>query len=122
MAIHGKVTAAREPVVVFQTLPDKRNISVIVDTGFSGELCLPPILIRSLGFERVGREAYVLADGQIVHADIYKAEIDWLNRSRPVEIIALDNPQGLLGTQLLRECQLTVHFAKRTVRISRARK
>jgi clan AA aspartic protease len=92
MAIHGKVTAAREPVVVFQTLPDKRKISVIVDTGFSGELCLPPSLIRNMGFERVGREAYVLADGQIVHADIHKAEIDWLSRRRPVEIIALDNP------------------------------
>ncbi len=38
MAIQGKVTAAREPVVVLQTIPTKRKISVIIDTGFSGEL------------------------------------------------------------------------------------
>jgi clan AA aspartic protease len=122
MAIQGKVTAAREPLVVLQTFPAKRKISVIIDTGFSGELCLPPQLIRRMGFERVGREAYVLADGQIVRADIHKAEIFWFNHRRPVEVIALDTPQGLLGTQLLQACRLTVHFGKRTVNIHQERK
>ena len=122
MAIQGNVTAAREPVVVLQTFPTKRKISVIIDTGFSGELCLSPNIIRRMGFERFGREAFVLADGQIVHADIYKAEILWFNRKRSIEVIALDNPQGLLGTQLLQACRLTIHFGKRTVNIRQERK
>jgi len=117
MAIQGKVTAAHEPVVVLQTHPKKRKISVLIDTGFSGELCLSPRIIHRMGFERIGREAYVLADSQIVHADIYKAEILWFNHSRSVEVIALDNPQGLLGTQLLQACTLTVHFRRRKVSI-----
>ena len=121
MAIQGKVNAKREPVVVLQAFPTKRKISVIIDTGFSGELCLAPSIIRRLGFERVGREAYVLADGQIVHADVHKAEILWFNRRRSVEVIALDNPQGLLGTQLLQACTLTVHFGKRKVSINQER-
>ena len=115
MAIQGKVNAKREPVVVLQAFPTKRKISVIIDTGFSGELCLSPSIIRRLGFERVGREAYVLADGQIVRADIHKAEILWFNHRRSVEVIALDNPQGLLGTQLLKNCRLIVHFLRRKV-------
>jgi predicted aspartyl protease len=75
-----------------------------------------------MGFEPIGREAYVLADGQVVRADIYKAEILWFNRSRSVEVIALDNRQGLLGTQLLQACRLTIHFGKRTVNIREERK
>lgn len=46
-----------------------------------------------MGFELVGREAYVLANGQIVHADIYKADILWFDHRRSVEVIALDNRQ-----------------------------
>jgi clan AA aspartic protease len=122
MAIQGKVTAAPEPVVVLQTVPTKRKISVIIDTGFSGELCLSPSIIHRLGFERVGREAYILADGQIVHADIHKAEILWLNHKRSAEVIALENPQGLLGTQLLQQCTLTIHFKKRKVSINQERR
>jgi clan AA aspartic protease len=121
MAIEGTVTAAREPVIILDTSPKKRKIPVIIDTGFSGELCLSPRIIRRMGFERVGREVYVLADGRIVHADIHKAEILWFNHRRSVEVIALDNPQGLLGTQLLQPCRLTVHFGKRTVNIYRER-
>lgn len=122
MAIQGKVSAAREPVVVLRAFPTKRKFSVIIDTGFSGELCLPTNVIRTLGFERVGRETYTLANGEPVHADVHKAEILWFNLRRSVEVIALDNPQGLLGTQLLQTCRLTVHFAKRTVFIHQERK
>ena len=122
MAIHGTVTAAREPVVVLETFLKKRKFSVIIDTGFSGELCLPQRTIHRMGFERVGREAYVLANGQIVHADIYKAEVLWFNHGRSVEVIELDNPQGLLGTQLLQGCKLTVHFRSRKLSINQERK
>ena len=95
MAIQGTVTDAREPVVVLQTFPKKRKISVIIDTGFSGELCLPRETIHAMGFERFGREPFVLADGRIVRADVYKGEIRWFNHRRSVEVIALDNPQTL---------------------------
>jgi clan AA aspartic protease len=122
MAIQGKVNAAREPVVVLQTAPKKRKFFVIIDTGFSGELCLSPKIIEQMGFERIGREAYVLADGQIVHADIHKAEIIWFSHTRPVEVIALENPRGLLGTELLQDCSLTIHFKSRKMTIKQDRR
>ena len=122
MAIQGKVNTAREPVVVLQTAPKKRKLSVIIDTGFSGELCLSPKIIERMGFERIGREAFVLADGQIVRADIHKGEIIWFNRTRPFEVIALENPRGLLGTELLQECSLTIHFRRRKVAIKQDRR
>lgn len=121
MALQGTVTATREPVIVLQTFPKKRKISLIIDTGFSGELCLPPRTIHAMGFERVGREPFVLADGRIVRADVYKGQIQWFNHNRSVEVIALDNPRGLLGTQLLQGCTLTVHFGRRKVYISQER-
>ncbi|OGU70555.1 MAG: hypothetical protein A3H45_06040 [Ignavibacteria bacterium RIFCSPLOWO2_02_FULL_55_14] len=54
MPIHGTVTSAREPVIVLETLPTRRKISLIIDTGFSGELCLPLRMIKSLGFQHTG--------------------------------------------------------------------
>jgi hypothetical protein len=39
MAIEGTVTVAWEAVVVLESFLKKRKISVIIDTGFSGELC-----------------------------------------------------------------------------------
>lgn len=74
-----------------------------------------------MGFERVGREPFVLADGRIVRADVYKGQIQWFNHRRSVEVIALDNPQGLLGTQLLQGCRLTVHFGRRKVYVNQER-
>ena len=121
MSIRGTVTAAREPVIVLQIFPKRRKIPVIIDTGFSGELCLPPRAIRSLALERYGREPFVLADGRIVRADVYKGEVHWFNKRRSVEVIALDTPRGLLGTQLLQGCTLTVHFRKRRLGIVKER-
>lgn len=122
MAILGKVNAAREPVVALRTAPYNREISVIIDTGFSGALCLSPKIIHRLGFERIGREAYLLAHGRIVHANIHRAEILWFNRKRSVEVIALENRQGLLGTQMLDGCRLTVQFRKRKLSIHQERR
>ena len=121
MAIQGTVTAAREPVIVLETFPKKRKISVIIDTGFSGELCLPLRTIHAMGFEQVGREPFILADGQIVRADVYKGQIQWFDHRRSIEVIALDNPQGLLGTQLLQRCRLIVHFRRRKVYVYQER-
>jgi predicted aspartyl protease len=75
----------------------KRNISVIIDTGFSGEFCL----LKSNSqhrFERFRREPFVLADGRIVRADVTRLRFTG-QTGRSVEVISLDNPD--FGTQLL---------------------
>ena len=118
MAIRGTVTAAREPTIVLRFLPQRRHIPVLVDTGFSGELCLPLLLIKRLALEQYWREPFMLADGRIVHADVYKGQIEWFGQIRAVEVLALENPTGLIGTQLLRGCQLTVQFRRRKVTIA----
>lgn len=121
MAIQGTVTAAREAVIVLQALPTRRKFPVLVDTGFSGELCLPLHTIKEMAFKRYWREPFVLADGRIVRADVYKGQVQWVNRTRSVEVIALEAPQGLLGTQLLQGCRLTVQFRRRRVVIAQER-
>jgi predicted aspartyl protease len=73
MAIYGTVTTAREPVVVLYALPRRRKLALIVDTGFSGELCLPRSLILALGFRRSWREPFELADGRVVRARVAQA-------------------------------------------------
>jgi len=121
MVIRGTISAAREPVVVLQALPTKCKLSVIVDTGFTGELCLPPRVMKDLAFERLWRESFVLADGRIVRTDVYKGQIQWFDRIRSVEVVALENPRGLAGTALLQDCRLTVGFRRRRVVIAKER-
>ena len=41
-----------------------RTLSVVVDTGFTGWLTLPPELIRELGLKYQGERYTVFADGQ----------------------------------------------------------
>ena len=106
MVIQGKVNAKREPVVVLQAFPTKRKNSVIIDTGFSGELCLSPSIIRRLGFERVGREAYVLAD---------KMSQSWLNFAKTgnpnhAGLPKWDAYTGEKGTTMFFDNKSTIRF------------
>lgn len=54
-----------------------RTLSVVVDTGFTGWLTLPPELIRELGLKYQGERYTVFADGQGTMVELYVARISW---------------------------------------------
>ncbi len=78
----------------------QEDIEVIIDTGFSGFLTLPPDLIASLGLRWRGHEKSVLADGSLHPHDVYSASVIWDGTRKIVEIDALDT-DPLIGMGLL---------------------
>jgi hypothetical protein len=46
----------------------------------------------------------------------------WFGKDIEVEIVATESNNALLGTELLRECSLFIHFPTKRVEIRKARK
>lgn len=101
MKIKGFVDAHNCPRVPFQSLKG-RKLSLVVDTGFNGALCLPLNLIKELGFENVGTYEIELADGSCIPSRIYSGDILWFRKKTPVIAHETVSQDGLVGTELLR--------------------
>ena len=84
-----------------------QEIDAIIDTGFTGDLTLPPALIRRLNLPWKGRGQALLADGGMHTFDEYVGTASWNGQSLTVEVSSADtNP--LVGMGLLRGHRLSM--------------
>jgi clan AA aspartic protease len=101
--IRGQVQATREAVI---SLPlhapggGTRDLDVVIDTGFSGYLTLPPDTIATLQLPFYGTADYQLADGSAVQFPIHTATVVWDGHDRDVYVLASDGG-ALVGIQML---------------------
>jgi clan AA aspartic protease len=86
---------------------DGTNIQVVIDTGFTGHLTLPPETVRSLSLPDRGVVEVELADGGMATLGVYEARVLWHGRPRRVPVYEADGG-SLLGMSLLRGSTLTV--------------
>jgi len=108
--ISGRVSPELDPKVTIEFGNGKgsfQSIEVVVDTGFSGELALPPELIRSLGLEYIDDVSVALADRQARPVWAYEGVVSWQGRSRDVMVLDMGS-EPLLGMALLLGSRLTV--------------
>ena len=115
MTVRGRVDAgAREAVLPLRVLGGTSNrveeVYAIVDTGFTGALCLPPDLVGSLSLPLVGRGVAVLADGRAVETRVHRARVVWRSRERVARVLATEGGP-LAGMAILRGGRLTVDAA-----------
>jgi clan AA aspartic protease len=109
--IAGSVTDLEMRVEVifrFQGQSD-RVIECVVDTGFEGELALPPAIAASLGLPYSTRLWANLADDSDVPVDGFDAEICWGDQEMVVTALAMGR-RPLLGTELLQGFNLSADF------------
>ena len=103
----------REPVLPLTLLgyagaSDRRlQAEAVVDTGFDGELTLPPELVRRLGYPHLGTTGATLADGSEVQVDYFAGSVSWHGDPRAVVLLAADG-KPLIGMELLAGSRLTV--------------
>ena len=84
-----------------------QEIDAIIDTGFTGDLTLPPALTRRLNLPWKGRGQALLADGGMHTFDAYVGTVSWNGQSLTVEVSSADtNP--LVGMGLLRGHRLSM--------------
>ena len=84
------------------------RIEAVVDTGFSGELALPPHTFRQLGLESLGSKEIFVADGRSIKVGYSTLEIEWQGEFRSVEAICTDS-FPLIGMALLSGSRLCVN-------------
>jgi predicted aspartyl protease len=74
--IIGNVNANREAIVqlvVLGSQQQQQEIQVVIDTGYTGFLTLPPAIITSLGLTWYARQDGILGDGSLCIFDVYEA-------------------------------------------------
>lgn len=84
-----------------------KTLSVVVDTGFTGWLTLPPDLIRELGLLYQGNRDVRLADGQVLSIDLYAALIAWDGQILP-RLVHQSDSTPLIGMNLTTGYHLAV--------------
>ena len=91
------------------------DVTVWIDTAFTGDLVLPRSQVASLGLRSKFAVPAILADGSEIEVDTYTAYLEWFGRTRRLEIIANDGSFPLLGTGLLRGRILHIDYSAGTL-------
>ena len=100
--IISMVTAEREAVIQLTVQGFNGQLQatqVVVDTGFTGWLTLPPSLITSLGLPWLTKGQALLANGQTETFDVYVATLLWDGQPLRVMVDEADT-DPLLGMSL----------------------
>ena len=83
------------------------SVEVVLDTGFTGYLTLPPESIRQLGLPSVGQRTFELANGELFEFQVYLGSVSW--HGRPSDVLVLQSDSvPLLGMTLLWGSRVTM--------------
>ena len=83
-------------------------VAALLDTGFGGDLTLPPDAVERLGLKHIDRLPLILAGGQQMDASVHRGFVKWFGRTRMIHVIAAEG-QPLLGMTLLAGCKITIY-------------
>ena len=99
----GSVTNTRKPIVrltILDSAGNRRTVPVIVDTGFTGELALPPRYISRLGLTITEDYQGRPVTGEFISILAGDVVVIWQNRRRGATFLQVDS-EPLLGMQFL---------------------
>jgi predicted aspartyl protease len=121
--IRGRLATTGEPLVPL-TLRGTRShrIEAVLDTGFTGHLCLARRYRRLVGLVRLGMVEAELADGSRVAQAVYLGTVSFGRRLRSVLVTFTASNDSLVGTALLRDERVTIDFARGGVMVRRSRR
>ncbi len=101
--IRGQVDADKQAVLPLQIQASNgqvEDLDVVIDTGFSGYLTLPPARIAALKLPFQQIQTYTLGDSSEVEFDVYLATVLWDGRERTISVLATDGG-ALIGMRLI---------------------
>jgi clan AA aspartic protease len=98
--------------VIFQ-LPNIPNFTIefVIDTGFTGYLCLPLEAVSLMSLPFLYELPANLANNSWVDIPVHQAVIIWNGEERVVNVLATGK-RPLLGTALLNEHELVIQFTE----------
>ena len=107
----GFFTSDQEPALSLDVIgPDgSQSCDAIIDTGFTGELTLPPDWIEELELPYAGVEEMMLADGRFSETALYDGYV--VIDEEAYEVVIAEAPTTpLVGTNLLWGFSLYLEF------------
>ena len=111
--ISGIVTDRQATVELIFLLPNGSRIPIefVIDTGFTGEICLPVEAVSLMGLTFRHDTPANLADNSEVLLALHEATIIWDGSERELLVIATGR-RPLVGTALLDEQELVIQFTE----------
>jgi clan AA aspartic protease len=119
--IEGYVNEALEPIVQIGLKQGGpvTTIPAVVDTGFSGGLCLSEKYVDNIAMTFEYTEPYELANGEVIFKDVFRGSVVFDGREQEVDLIFTSSPDSLIGASLLESSALSINYPERTVRIDK---
>lgn len=117
--IEGYLSESLEPIVQIGLKRGEpvTTIPAVVDTGFSGGVCLSEKHIDSIAMTFEYAEPYELANGELIFKDVFRGSVTFDGREQEVDLIFTSSPDSLIGASLLEQYELNINYPERTVRI-----
>jgi len=97
------------------------TIRAVVDTGFSGYLCLAERCVDQVDMTFEFAEPYELANGEVIVKDVFRGSIVFNGRELEVDLILTASQDTLIGASLLKDHTLSIDYPGGTVRIEQTR-
>jgi clan AA aspartic protease len=121
--IRGRVRPGLEPVIELGLVQGDTvtPIPAVIDTGFSGMLCLAEHYEAQLDVTFQFLERYELANGDIVRQEVFAGRIVFAGREQEVELIFTASQDTLIGAALLQPYTLTIDYPHHEVRLTKNR-
>ncbi|CAD6492956.1 MAG: hypothetical protein CHKLHMKO_00382 [Candidatus Argoarchaeum ethanivorans] len=116
--IKGEIGTVGSPIIKAKIIGSRAEIVTdgILDTGFSGHLCLPITTAVSLGLELTGLERVELADGTILEDEpVFSGRMEWNEGIVDVDIVLTKSADALLGTALLGGMEVRLNYSTNEV-------
>jgi len=122
--ITGNINEDLEPIVKIEIIDenDRRNeISAIVDTGFTGYLCLSIKEIEKIKLKYLFTDEHELADGEKKSMDTFLGGIIFDNKKQDILIMLTKSKDTLIGASLMKPKKLFLNYVTKEVKIKDAK-
>jgi clan AA aspartic protease len=96
---------------------EEHDLTVWVDTGFTGDLVVPRDQIAQFGLVQSAEVMAELADGKQVLMSAFTCTVEWFGEQLVVEVIESERGFPLLGVDLLSGHRLIVDYRTKTLTI-----
>jgi clan AA aspartic protease len=112
--MRGSIDANGRALLSVRLSADRESEPVVIDawidTGFTGDLVVPQVIIDRLALPQSGSVDAVLADGSRIEVNTYTCYVNWFGEQRRLEVVANDGAIPLLGVGLLLGLELRANY------------
>jgi len=110
--MRGYINNSGDPVIGTTIIGSRGRIKVIalIDTGFSGAICIPVKLAIQLGLELISEVTVEYADGTRKDELVFSGKMVWDKDTKDVEIYLTRSEEILIGKELFNDGVLEINF------------